>query len=55
MTIKYVITKLQKRFQEFSRHPLTKNNTSAAFYRYIKFNAVQNLDRKARIYNWIHG
>lgn len=54
MKIKYIYGKLYKRVEDFKSHPLTKNNVNGALFRYIKFNIIQNLNSKPRIYNWIN-
>jgi FkbM family methyltransferase len=54
MKIKYIYNKLYKRVEDFKNHPLTKNNVNGALFRYVKFNIIQNLNSKPRIYNWIN-
>lgn len=54
MKMKYIYNKFYKRVKDFKSHPLTKNNVSGALFRYIKFNIIQNLNSKPRIYNWIN-
>jgi len=53
--IKKVLKKLKKRRKKFQSHPLIKGNGYDALFRYIKFNAIQTIKPKTRIYNWIHG
>ena len=53
--IKKILKKLKKRRKKFQNHPLIKGNGYDALFRYIKFNAIQTIHPKARIYNWIHG
>ena len=54
MKIKYIYNKFYKRVEDFKNHPLTKSNVSGALIRYIRFNIIQNLNSKPRIYNWIN-
>lgn len=54
MKIKYIYNKFYKRVEDFKSHPLTKNNVNGALFRYIRFNIIQNLNSKPRIYNWIN-
>jgi FkbM family methyltransferase len=53
--VKKVLKKLKKRRKKFQSHPLIKGNGYDALFRYIKFNAIQTIKPKTRIYNWIHG
>ncbi|MBC8755130.1 FkbM family methyltransferase [Kordia sp. YSTF-M3] len=53
--IKKVLKKLKKRRKKFQSHPLINGNGYDALFRYIKFNAIQTIKPKTRIYNWIHG
>ena len=47
------IRKIKKRYQSFKEHPLTKNRPMEALIRYLRFNIVQSLFPKARVYRWI--
>ncbi|MWB94525.1 FkbM family methyltransferase [Flavobacterium sp. GA093] len=55
MKIKYILKKIHKRFLNFKKHPLTKQNPLGALFRYVKFNLVQYINEKPRVYNWIDG
>jgi len=50
-----IIKKLKKRYRQIKQHPLTSRKPLSAFWRYIKFNAIQTLLPKRRVYNWIEG
>lgn len=47
------IRKIKKRYQSFKEHPLTKDSPLAALVRYLRFNIVQGLFPKPRVYQWI--
>jgi FkbM family methyltransferase len=53
MKIKCIYNKIRRRFIDFKSHPLTRNNVVGALYRYIRFNSIQSLYSKPRVYNWI--
>jgi FkbM family methyltransferase len=53
MKIKKIYIKISKRIEDFKGHPLTQNNVSKALYRYIRFNTIQKIYPKARVYKWI--
>ncbi|GEC73461.1 methyltransferase, FkbM family [Flavobacterium flevense] len=55
MKVKYVFDKISKRFISFKHHPLTKQNPSKALFRYVKFNFIQYIYNKPRVYDWIDG
>jgi FkbM family methyltransferase len=55
MKVKYILDKIYKRFLIFQIHPLTRQNPVGALFRYCKFNTVQWINEKPRIYNWIDG
>lgn len=54
MKIDYILKKIKSRFFAFQKHPLTKSNPLAALSRYIKFNCIQTLFPKPRVYEWIY-
>ena len=53
MKTKNIYIKILKRIEDFKEHPLTQNNVSSALYRYIRFNTIQKIYPKARVYKWI--
>jgi FkbM family methyltransferase len=53
MKIKKLYIKISKRIEDFRGHPLTQNSLGSALYRYIRFNTIQKIYPKARIYKWI--
>ncbi|MBA0884737.1 FkbM family methyltransferase [Flavobacterium undicola] len=55
MKVKYIWNKIYKRFLIFQTHPLTKHNPIRALFRYCKFNCIQWISEKPRIYDWIDG
>lgn len=55
MKVKCIWNKFHKRFLSFKIHPLTTHNPLGALFRYIKFNFIQYLCEKPRVYNWIDG
>ncbi len=55
MKVKYIWNKFHKRFLSFKIHPLTKHNPLGALFRYVKFNFIQYVYGKPRVYNWIDG
>jgi FkbM family methyltransferase len=54
MKVNYIFNKFHSRFLGFKNHPLTKRNPLGALYRYIKFNFIQSIYPKPRVYNWIN-
>lgn len=50
-----VLEKLKKRHTAFRNHPLTKNNSFQALFRYLYFHISQSLIPKTKIFNWIGG
>lgn len=54
MKVKYIFNKINTRFSTFKNHPLTKSNPIGALYRYVKFNCIQGIYPKARVYNWLN-
>lgn len=55
MKIKKIYTKIRKRYTKMKVHPLTSNNGTLALIRYFKFNTIQYINKKPRIYNWVNG
>jgi FkbM family methyltransferase len=53
MNIKRIYFKISKIAEDFKNHPLTKNEVGGALFRYVSFNVIQNINSKARVYNWI--
>jgi FkbM family methyltransferase len=53
MKIQNICKKLSKRIEDFKEHPLTKYEVGKAFFRYVSFNIIQNLNPKERVYNWV--
>ncbi|MEN9910280.1 MAG: hypothetical protein RLZZ540_3439 [Bacteroidota bacterium] len=55
MKAKYILNKFHERFLSFKIHPLTKHNPLGALFRYLKFNFIQYIFEKPRVYSWIDG
>ena len=55
MKIKKVYTKISKRYAMIKAHPLASKNGLLALFRYFKFNIIQYLNPKPRIYSWVNG
>ncbi|AXG71344.1 methyltransferase FkbM domain protein [Kordia sp. SMS9] len=53
--IQKILKKLKKRRKKFQSHPLINGNANGALFRYIKFNVIQTIRPKDRVYKWIHG
>lgn len=53
MIIKKIYIKVFKRIEGFKSHPLTHKNVGLALYRYLRFNTIQKIYPKVRLYNWI--
>ena len=53
MIIKKIYIKVFKRIEGFKSHPLTHKDVGLALYRYLKFNTIQKIYPKVRLYNWI--
>lgn len=55
MKISKVLYKVKDRYLKFKEYPLTKNAPWLAMFRYIKFNLMQQINNKERVYKWING
>ena len=53
MKIKNIYIKISQRIEDFKEHPLTKNSVGIALFKYIRFNTIQRIYPKARVYKWI--
>lgn len=55
MNFNRILFKIKDRYQKFAEYPLTKKAPILAMFRYIKFNVIQFLAPKERIYPWVNG
>ena len=55
MRIKKALKKLLLRYKMIKQHPVSSQEPVKAFCRYMKFNIIQTLCPKKRIYNWVYG